>query len=146
MIRDPSGSFSPPASNVVDRLHYWAEHKTSATAFTYLLDGEDDEVHWDYGELDRHARAVAAQLEAMNLAGERALLLFPPGLDFIAAFFGCLYAGVIAVPAYPPRPSGRMRGLDRCRAIARDAGVSIVLATEHFVGLLEEISRQAPEL
>ena len=57
------------------------------------------------GELDRRARALAARLQARGLAGRRALLLYPPGLEFIAAFFGCLYAGVVAVPAYPPRPN-----------------------------------------
>ena len=51
------------------------------------------------------ARAIAARLGAEGLAGERALLAFPPGLEFLAAFFGCLYAGVVAVPAYPPRPN-----------------------------------------
>src|SRR5215210_5346799 len=70
-------------------------------AFTFLVDGEEDELHLSYDELDRRARAVAAHLQALGLAGGRAVLLFPPGLDYVAAFLGCLYAGTVAVPAYP---------------------------------------------
>ena len=62
----------------------------------------------------------------MNLVGQRALLLYPAGLDFIAAFFGCLYAGVVAVPAYPPR---RNRSLSRIEAIADDSEAKIALTT-----------------
>ncbi len=88
-------------------------------AFTYLVDGEDEQVHLTYRELDRQARAIGAWLEAHGLVGQRALLLYPAGLEFIAAFFGCLYAGVVAVPVYPPR---RNRSLGRIQAIADDAG------------------------
>ena len=131
---------------LIDLLLRRSREMPNAQAFTFLADGEREAASVTYGELDRRARAIAAMLLRRHDPGERALLLYPPGLDFVAAFYGCLYAGVIAVPAYPPRPSGHMRGLDRCRAIARDAGVSMVLATEHFVGLVEEISRRAPEL
>ena len=62
----------------------------------------------------------------MGLAGQRALLLYPAGLDFIAAFFGCLYAGVVAVPAYPPR---RNRSLSRIQAIVDDAQARVALTT-----------------
>ena len=60
-------------------------------------------MHLSYAGLDERARAIAALLQEHGAAGERVLLLYPPGLDYIAAFFGCLYAGVVAVPAYPPR-------------------------------------------
>ena len=96
------GSFFGP-SNLVDLLRHRASHQAHDRAFTYLVDGETEELHLSYEGLDRQARAVAARLQALNLAGERALLLYPAGLDFIVAFFGCLYAGVVAVPAYPPR-------------------------------------------
>ena len=58
--------------------------------------------------------------------GGRALLLFPPGLEFITAFLGCLYSGTVAVPAYPPR---KKRGLNRLAAIARDAEPDLILTT-----------------
>ena len=73
-------------------------------AFDFLVRGEEIGGSLTYGELDRRARAVATRLQAAGEPSDRALLLFPPGLDFVAAFLGCLYAGRIAVPAYPPRP------------------------------------------
>jgi len=94
------------------------------TAFTFLADGEGDERHLTCGELDRRARAIAAHLQALSMAGERALLLLPPGLDFIAAFAGCLYAGVAAVPVSPP--AGR-RALPRLSAILADSRPRAIL-------------------
>ena len=76
------------------------------------------------GELDRRARALAVRLQDLGLAGGRALLLYPPGLEFIAAFFGCLYAGVVAVPAYLPRLN---RPMTRLRSIVVDARPCAVL-------------------
>ena len=92
--------------------------QASDPAYRFLVDGEEEELELSFAELDRRSRAIAAWLGARGLQGERALLLFPAGLDFICAFFGCLYAGVIAVPAYPPRMN---RKLDRIQAIAADA-------------------------
>ena len=66
-----------------------------------------------YGELDRRARVIAARLQLELQPGDRALLVYPPGLDFIAAFFGCLYAGVVAVPATYPKPRRPMPRLNR---------------------------------
>src|SRR5262245_39933938 len=96
-------------------------------AFTFLQD--DKAVAWSYGELDRRARAVAARLQEQQPAGRTVLLLFAPGLDFVAAFFGCLYAGAIPVPAYPPDPARLARTLPRLEAIVDDAGVKLALST-----------------
>ena len=85
---------------LVELLRVRMSDAPSKHAYTYLRDGETDALTWDYGELDRRARAIAAWLQSCGAAGERALLLYPPGLDYLAAFFGCLYAGVVAVPAY----------------------------------------------
>ena len=93
---------------LIDILRSRALATPSQRAYTYLRDGETDEMYWEYWELDRRARRVAAWLQSYGAAGERALLLFPPGLAYLAAFFGCLYAGVTAVPAYPPQ---RERGV-----------------------------------
>jgi len=95
-------------------------------AFAYLVDGETEEVRITYAELDRQARGIAAWLQAHGLQGQRAMLLYPPGLEFIAAFFGCLYAGVVAVPAYPPRMN---RSLGRIQAIAADCDARVALTT-----------------
>ena len=94
------GSFFGP-SNLVELLRHRAQHQADDVGFRYLTDGERLVEFWTYADVDRKARAIAASLQAMGMEGERALLLYPSGLDFVAAFFGCLYAGVIAVPAYP---------------------------------------------
>lgn len=94
-------------------------------AFVYLVDAESDDAALTYAELDQRARAVAVHLLGMGLVGERVLLAFPPGLDFITGFFGCLYAGCVAVPTSLPH----RRTLDRFRAIAADSGARLVLST-----------------
>lgn len=121
---------------LLDVLRRRAADTPSKRAYTYLRDGEQDEQSWTYGELDRQARAVAAVLQAAGAEGRRALLLYPPGLDYLAAFFGCLYAGVVAVPAYPPQ---RQRGLPRVRAILADAQAAYALSTSAITQALERI-------
>lgn len=78
-----------------------------------------------YGELDRAAWLTAGWLAPRCRPGERALLLYPTGLDFVASFLGCLYVGVIPVPV--PLPANYRQHLDRTSAIARDADVAVVL-------------------
>ncbi len=136
------GSFFGP-SNLVDLLRHRAGHQAHDRAFIYLVDGETEEIQLTYQELDRQARAVAARLQAANLEGERAVLLYPPGLDFIAAFFGCLYAGVVAVPAYPPR---RNRSLSRIQSIADDAQAKIALTTFPVWERVQSVLDQSPNL
>ncbi|GAF97548.1 unnamed protein product, partial [marine sediment metagenome] len=75
--------------------------------------------------------------------GERALLLYPPGLEFIAGFFGCLYADVVAVPVYPPR---RNRSLRRIQAIADDAGAKVALTTDMVLNRVEPLIDETPNL
>ncbi|MDZ4820675.1 MAG: aminotransferase class I/II-fold pyridoxal phosphate-dependent enzyme [Planctomycetota bacterium] len=136
------GSFFGP-SNLVDLLRHRATHQGQDRAFTYLVDGENEELHLTYRELDRQARAIGAQLQKMGLAGERALLLYPAGLDFIAAFFGCLYAGVIAVPAYPPR---RNRSMDRIDGIVEDAESKVALTTREVYTRIQGLLEDSPGL
>ena len=139
---DLTRCFAPhpvPATNLVETLRYWTAVQPSAPAFCFLTDGEQDEVRWTFGELDRRARTVAAKLQGLGMQGERALLLYPPGLDFVAGLFGCLYAGVVAIPAYPPR---RNRNMTRIQAISDDAEAKVVLTihevTDRVSGLLDE--------
>ena len=88
-------------------------------------------------DLAQRVQAIAAQLQAVDGVGERVLLLLPPGLDYIAAFLGCLYAGAIAVPVYPPR---RNRSLSRLQAIVSDASPRIVLTTTDLLPHLQSES------
>ncbi|HVR98103.1 MAG TPA: fatty acyl-AMP ligase, partial [Thermoanaerobaculia bacterium] len=103
-----------------------AERTPDRTAYIFLADGEEEQDRLTYSALDARARAIAAVLGRSFAPGERVLLLYPPGLDFIAAFFGCLYTGLIAVPAYPPR-SPRM--MPRLLAILADAQPAAALAS-----------------
>ncbi len=96
-------TMSPDAPNLTELLRWRAARDPDRTAYIFLADGVEEAASISYGELDRQARAIAARLQRESLPGERALLLYPAGLDFIAAFFGCLYAGVVAVPVYPPK-------------------------------------------
>jgi 8-amino-7-oxononanoate synthase len=121
----PGSFFGPP--NLIELLRHRADHQALDTAFAFLADGENESERVTYRDLERRARAVGAHLQSMGLEGERALLLFPSGPEFVAAFFGCLYAGVVAVPAYPPR---RNRNIMRVEAIARDALPKVALTTQ----------------
>ncbi|NOT13440.1 MAG: amino acid adenylation domain-containing protein [Methylococcaceae bacterium] len=112
--------------SLVELLHIRASQQANKVAYTYLVDGEKQELHITYAELDKRARVIAVKLRDLNLQGERAVLLFPQGLDYIIAFFGCLYAGVIAVPAYPPR---NKRHLPRLKTIIDDSKAKIILGT-----------------
>ncbi|HEY0734516.1 MAG TPA: amino acid adenylation domain-containing protein, partial [Herpetosiphonaceae bacterium] len=133
------------SSSLVDIAHWRAEHQTDRLAYTFLVDGETTESTLTYGELDRKARQIAAILQQHQLAGERALLLYPPGLDYITAFFGCLYAGVVAVPAYPPNPARLSRSLTRLRALVDDAAPAVVLTTATHLPIDEVLRAQVPD-
>ncbi len=135
------GSFFGP-SNLVDLLRHRAAHQPNDVAFCYLADGETEAESWTYAELDRRARAIAAWLISLGLQGERALLLYPAGLEFVAGFFGCVYAGVVAVPAYPPRKN---RSLERIEAIAEDADAKVAITTQEVLDRVQGVLDENPE-
>ncbi|HEY6351944.1 MAG TPA: AMP-binding protein, partial [Candidatus Angelobacter sp.] len=94
--------------------------------YTWLKDGEHEGRALSYADLDRRARCVAATLQSLRPKPRNALLLYAPGLEFVEALFGCLYADIVAVPAYVP---GNNRELPRIKGILRNAGCEIVLST-----------------
>src|SRR6185369_12465391 len=119
-------------STLPELLHRRAREQPGREACTFLKDGETEEGSFTYGRLDRRARALGALLQGRAAAGDRILLLYPPGLEYVAAFLACQYAGMVPVPAYPPTADRRDRedrGLPRLRAIAADAGVDLALTT-----------------
>jgi acyl-CoA synthetase (AMP-forming)/AMP-acid ligase II len=128
-------------STLVEILRWRAFQQPDQQIYTYLIDGEAEGGHLTHAALDRQARSIGALLQSYRAAGERALLLYPAGLEFIAAFFGCLYAGVIAVPLPPPQ-----RTLPRLRAIIGDAQPSLVLTTSTILSNAASLFTQAPEL
>ncbi|HEX8456607.1 MAG TPA: amino acid adenylation domain-containing protein, partial [Pyrinomonadaceae bacterium] len=143
MARRTSGDLPPSISTLVELLRYRASRQPERVAYTFLADGERDAEQITYGELDGRARAIGATLQDRRAEGARALLLYPPGLNYVAAFFGCLYAQAVAVPAYPPRLN---RTLSRLKAITADAQASIVLGTTQTLSHLKRGIAQAPEL
>ncbi len=115
--------YCPPQTHLVDVLRYWTEQKPDSVAF-YFADGEGGEQRLTYGQLTERSYRLASELVSRGLEGQRGLLMFPPGLDFITAFYGCLCAGMVAVPAFTPR---RNRNVQRLQAISRDAGAQVAL-------------------
>ncbi len=109
----------------MDLLRERAEGLPEKSLFAFLADDDDRGVtSLSRGELDRRARALAVKLAECGKTGGRALLLFPPGLDFVTSFFGCLYAGVVAVPADLPRLN---RPMTRLRSIVESAQPNVLL-------------------
>jgi acyl-CoA synthetase (AMP-forming)/AMP-acid ligase II len=139
---DPTKNFS----TLVEMLRWRAVHQPEQRAYTYLIDGETEGGHLTFAELDRQARTVAAMLQDRNARGERVLLLYPTGLEFIAAFFGSLYAGAIAVPLPPPNPAQPHRTLPRLRSIVNDARPSLALTISPILSKMEGLLTLAPEL
>ncbi|HEX8967756.1 MAG TPA: fatty acyl-AMP ligase [Chloroflexota bacterium] len=131
------------AGTLVDLAQSRAADFADRRAYTFLIGGEEDEAHLTYGELDRQARAIAAELQRRKLTGAHVLLLYPPGLAFVAGFFGCLYAGCVAVPAYPPQLN---RATARIQGIATDAGTRLVLTDQSTLASRERALAEAPAL
>jgi acyl-CoA synthetase (AMP-forming)/AMP-acid ligase II len=111
---------------LIDLLRLRADQEPRNCAYRFLQAGEAEEGNLTYSELEARARAIAAWLQARVRPADRVLLLLPPGLDYITAFFGCLFAGAIAVPAYPPKRRSN-RGEGRIEAIIRDASPAMIL-------------------
>lgn len=111
---------------IAEVLRWRASTQPDRLAFRFLVDGESQTASITYAELDRQANEIAAALSARCKPGDRALLLYPPGLDFISGFFGCLYAGIVAVPLYSPRPN---RADPRLDAVAANCGATVALST-----------------
>jgi acyl-CoA synthetase (AMP-forming)/AMP-acid ligase II len=141
-LPDPIVEFS----TLVEILRWRALQQPKQRTYIYLADGEAEEDDLTYAALDCQARSIGALLQSYRASGERALLLYPAGLEFIAAFFGCLYAGVIAVPLPPPNPAQPQRSLPRLRAIISDAQPSLVLTTSAILSNAKGLFTQAPEL
>ncbi len=129
-----SDSQPPPRDNFVSVLQHWARHRGDEVAYIYT-DVESVEEQLTYAQLWTEARALAGYLQerCRVRAGDRILLLYPPGLDFVIGLFACHAAGAIAVPAYPPR---RNRKASRIRSIVVDADARWALSTTAVVDML----------
>ncbi|MBD2504906.1 fatty acyl-AMP ligase [Anabaena azotica] len=127
----------PERTSLIDIISYRSQSQPDKQAYIFLQNGEEETASFTYEELDKRSRAIAAYLQPWK--GERALLLYPSGLEFITAFFGCLYAGVIAVPVYPPK---RNQKLSRLLSIVNDSQAKLALTTS---SILLDISQRWQE-
>jgi len=130
-------------TTLIELLRHRAQNQPDKPAYTFLVNGETEELSLTYAQLDQRVRAIAAKLQDRVTVGDRVLLLYPAGLDYIAAFFACLYAGVVAVPTYPPR---RNRPDPRIQAIVADAQATVVLTTTDILSGMEQRLAHTPEL
>jgi acyl-CoA synthetase (AMP-forming)/AMP-acid ligase II len=138
----------PPVdcSTLVKILTWRAQNQPGRKAYTFLVDGETEEVSITYKELEIQARAAAARLQSVGKTGDRALLIYPPGLEFITAFFACLLSGIIAVPIYPPHPARLERTMPNVTAVINDAKPTIMMTTSSFLRRTSAIFEQLPEI
>jgi acyl-CoA synthetase (AMP-forming)/AMP-acid ligase II len=132
-------------STLVELLRWRADQQPDQLAYTFLIDGKTEGLKFTYQELDRQARAIGALLQQHNGKGHRALLLYPQGLEVIAAFLGSLYAGVIAIPVPPPDAGRLKRALPRLRAIVKDANATFALTNQSFLEILQAEESDFPE-
>jgi acyl-CoA synthetase (AMP-forming)/AMP-acid ligase II len=118
------------AKTLAEILHFRAETTPARSSYVYLKNGKDESASLTYGELDYAARMLAQRLQQLGAEGERVLLLYPHGLDFVIALFGCFYAGAVAVPALPATRSEQSS--ERLQAILADATPRFVFTTEMY--------------
>ncbi|MEN6498810.1 MAG: AMP-binding protein [Thermoguttaceae bacterium] len=132
-MEQPPFGLRRTAVNLVDLLRERAQQHPDRVAFRYLRDGEMETAAWTYAEVDHRARAIAGGLQENVEVGQRALLVYRAGaeMDFLAAFLGSLYAGLVAIPTSPPRPH---RPTPRLQAIVANAQPAILLTTTALRG------------
>ncbi|MEM6612880.1 MAG: AMP-binding protein, partial [Cyanobacteria bacterium P01_C01_bin.72] len=116
-------------STIIDILDYRATYSEKAIAYEFYVGENQPDDRLTYQELREKSQAIATELIARNLEGERVLLIYPAGLSFVTAFLGCLYAGAIAVPIYPPR---RNQKLSRLETIVDDCTPKAVLTVKEL--------------
>jgi acyl-CoA synthetase (AMP-forming)/AMP-acid ligase II/acyl carrier protein len=123
-------SFQLQNYSIANQLKWRAIHLPDRLAVCYLADGETETERLSYLELDMEANKIAAKLQSLNLRNKYVLMLYSSGIEFVKAFFGCLYAGVIAVPTYVPKSK---HILQKIESIQRDCNARIILTTQDIL-------------
>lgn len=135
---------APEPKTCVDLMIAQAERIGDKLAFAFLEDGESVSATLTYRELNQGAQAIAKLLAGRCPQGSRILLLYPSGLDYLLAFFACLSAGMLAVPAYPPRPGGKRN--QRLENIVTDSGCCAAMTTTAQLPQMEAALAASPSL
>lgn len=139
----PDDARAAGVQTLVDVLEYRAHRQATQIAFRFLQGDGVEKATITFGALQQRARAIAVQLAQQVVTGDRVMILVPPGLDYIAAYFGCLYAGAIAVPAYPPNPR---RADPRVARMAADCGARVAIASGTLMSRINDWLTHSPEL
>src|SRR6202140_4962834 len=125
-------------ASIVDHMDRLADEHPDKLLYSYLdVNGDPIETH-TYASFLRRAQAIAGHLrkEGRFAAGDRVLLAYPPGLEMICAFFGCVRAGLIPVPVYPPSSRGFQSALYKMVHIAKDWQAAGILTSRDYLGSL----------
>lgn len=139
LLNAMENTFSTP----VEMLAHWAQQRPDRLAFSYLDQGETEVDRMTFAEMHQQACKIGAYLQSFSQAGERAMLIFPPGLEFVRTMYGCLYAGVIPIPTNPPTLT---RSAQRLYTIIKDSQASMVITTPELRMLFEQYSVAFPDL
>ncbi len=136
------GRNNPPRTHLIDILRHWATERPDAYAYRFT-DAEQRHESVTYKELLERVEGLAGYLQSQGAQGERILLFYPPGLEFVVGFFACHAAGAVAVPAFPPRKN---RKSTRIRSIAQDAEARFGLSVGSVVDQILSNAQQSEEL
>ena len=134
------------SETLIHVLRRRAHDTPDGVAARFLLDGESEIRTWSWSELDRKSRAVAATLQQQCERGDRVLLLFPQGLDYLAALYGSMMAGVLAVPLQPPGSHRAAHALPKLEAIAADGGIAAALTVASQRDAMQHVVEQSDKL
>ena len=129
-------------STLRDLLDERARERPHSIAYAFLA-GTELQNQWDYAALRRETAKIAAHLKDRGAARSRVLLIYPQGLEFLAAFFACLCGNVVAVPVPAPEAWNLRRSMPRLRAIAEDAKATLVLTTRKILDLTAALGATA---
>lgn len=122
------------SASLLDILNFRAKYQSKRMAYSFLVDGEIEGKHLTYQRLLQEAKAISAKLQSLVLPGERVLLIYPSGLEFVTGFFGCLLAGVVAIPVNSPKKNQKMA---RLTSIIENSQASVILSTQSQLDTLK---------
>lgn len=134
------------AVNFIECLGNTVADRPDDVAYQFLPHGEEEERSLTWGQLDRRARSIAYSLAEVTSPGDRVLLVFAPGLEFIEGFLACHLADLIPVPTYPPRPERAWQGQRLVGSIAGNCRPAVVLTGGYFAGGIRQLLENVPEL
>ncbi len=129
---------------VIQRMRAVLKVAPNAQTYVFLGDGDDEELFLTLQQLDLRARAIAAKLQQYTKKGDRAVLLYPPGLDFLTAFWGCMYAGVVAVPM--PMSTNMKALAEMLHLLNEDCAPKVLLTIEVIEPMIAFGQMQQPHL